>query len=114
MLKYIKNELKPKEQNKYMNTLKNLDAILHEQLLEIIDSQIFNGASILNAIKICNELKRNLQDFHNAAYAGEKYDFGASAFNVGFIIASLRGKKLTPKRKCLSGVSIIIRSQKRK
>lgn len=82
MLKYIKNELKPKEQNKYMNTLKNLDAILHEQLLEIIDSQIFNGASILNAIKICNELKRNLQDFHNAAYAGEKYDFGASAFNV--------------------------------
>ena len=67
MLKYIKNELKPKEQNKYMNTLKNLDTILHEQLLEIIDSQIFNGASILNAIKICNELKRNLQDFYNAA-----------------------------------------------
>lgn len=65
-----------------MNTLKNLDAILHEQLLEIIDSQIFNGASILNAIKICNELKRNLQDFHNAAYSGERYDFGASAFNV--------------------------------
>ena len=33
---------------------------------------------------------------------------------IKFIIAFLRGKKLTPKRKGLSGVNIIIRPQKRK
>ena len=35
MLKYIKNELKPKEQNKYMNTLKN--AASNEDIEELKD-----------------------------------------------------------------------------
>ena len=82
MLTYIGNELKPKERDKYITDIREVEEGLHQQVKDILDGTLYGSTSILKANETCDILQRNLQNLYNAQNSKTKYDFGVATFKV--------------------------------